>query len=127
MRGSNGKAARPAVLAGVIALAGITGATTLAQADDAEAVRAGWALAVKECSSCHVIAAPPISNHTHPPVGPSFEVIAKGTKSTPEALRAFLLSTHSNISHPGAMPRPPLTEDQIRLIAAYMSSLRAGR
>lgn len=128
MRLSKRIPARGTILVGMVLLASAKpGASTPAQADDAKAIRAGWELAVKECSPCHVVATPPIPDHTRPPVGPSFEEIAKGSKAAPEALRVFLLSTHTNISHPGAMPRPALTEDQIRLISAYVSSLREGK
>ena len=41
-------------------------------------------------------------------------------------MRNFLRSTHSNISHPSAMPNPELTEQQIDDIAAYIASLRTA-
>ncbi|WP_445730591.1 hypothetical protein [Methylocystis sp. IM2] len=56
--------------------------------------------------------------------GPSFTEIANGSKATHESLRVFLLTTHSNIAHPGGMPHPTLTEKQIWQIAAYLASLR---
>ena len=69
----------------------------------------------------------PIQQQAPPPSGPSLEEIAKGSKAAPEALRIFLLSTQSNVGHPGSMPNPKLTEDQIRLISAYLSSLRNAK
>jgi mono/diheme cytochrome c family protein len=105
----------------MIIVASVTFASTPGQADDA-AARAGQELAQKKCSPCHVIT-PSGQSQTHSGA-PSFEEIAAGSKRTREALRAFLLSTNSNVSHPGGMPAPRLTEDQIDLIFAYLSSLR---
>ena len=47
--------------------------------------------------------------------------------SRPVTLLAFLRSTHSNVSHPGAMPNPGLTEQQIDQISAYLGSLRTTK
>ena len=93
-------------------------------ADDARNIREGKELAMTVCSPCHVIAPQPSQQPAPPPPGPSFEEIAKGSKASPETLRIFLLSTQSNVGHPGGMPNPKLTEAQIRLISAYLSSLR---
>ncbi len=60
-------------------------------------------------------------------VGPSFAKIAKGPHATPDSLRDFLRSTHSDVSHPSAMPSPELTEQQIDDIAAYIASLRPAK
>lgn len=95
-----------------------------ADADNAKDIRAGEALAMKACLPCHVIPSHPSQQQASPPSGPPFEEIAKGSKAAPEALRVFLLSTRSNVSHPGAMPNPGLTEDEIPLISAYLASLR---
>lgn len=59
--------------------------------------------------------------------GRSFQEIAKGDKAAPDALWAFLKTAHNSISHPGNMPSQELTEQQIRLIYAYVSSLRAAQ
>jgi mono/diheme cytochrome c family protein len=72
-----------------------------AWADEASEARAGQELAAKVCSPCHVVAETP---------GPPFAEIAKGERGAPEALRDFLHATHSNMSHPGAMPNPELTD-----------------
>jgi hypothetical protein len=53
--------------------------------------------------------------------------IAKGDHASPNALRNFLRSTHSDVSHPGATPNPGLTDAQIRSIAAYLSTLRGSK
>ena len=108
----------------IFAILATLGFTAFAGADNAQDVRGGKELAVRVCSPCHAMAAQPIQEQAAPPSGPSFEEIAKGTKATPEALRVFLLSTQSNVGHPGGMPNPKLTEDQIHLISAYLSSLR---
>jgi mono/diheme cytochrome c family protein len=84
-------------------------------------VQAGRELSSKTCSPCHAM---PSQASKGPASGAPFTEIAKGTKATHENLRAFLLSTHSNIAHPGGMPRLELTETQIWQIAAYLSSLR---
>ena len=89
-----------------------------AWADEASDIRAGQELASKVCSPCHVVAERP---------GPTFTEIAKGEHAAPDTLLAFLRSTHSNVSHPGAMPNPGLTERQIDQISAYLGSLRATK
>jgi mono/diheme cytochrome c family protein len=111
----------------ICAILAALGLTTLAAADNAKDVQAGKDLAIKACSPCHAINAKSTPERAPRPAGASFEEIAKGSKATPEALRVFLLSTHSSVSHPGAMPSPALTEDQIRLISAYVSSLRSAK
>ena len=108
----------------ILATFGVTGHAAAYTPTD---VQAGKELAMKACSSCHAINSQRNPEQAPQPSGPSFAEIAKGTKATAEALRVFLLSTHSSVSHPGAMPSPSLTEDQIHLISAYVSSLRNAR
>ena len=112
------------LLAGVVA-GGVALAVSTAQSEEADAVRAGEKLAEKMCASCHAMT--PRSPGAAPLAGPSFADISKGSKSAPEIFRPFLLSTHSTVSHPDAMPRPVLTEEEIRLIFAYLSSLRGEK
>ncbi len=90
----------------------------VAWADDASDIRAGQDLAAKVCSPCHAVAGPP---------GLSFAEIAKGTHVAPDALRALLTSTQSDVSHPYAMPNPELTERQIEEISAYLGRLRGAK
>jgi mono/diheme cytochrome c family protein len=111
-------------LRSIIALAGIASACTLAQAEEAAAVRAGRQLAQEKCSPCHAVTR---SQGKPDSAAPSFEEIAASPKMTPDALRAHLASTNSSVRHPGGMPAQSLTEDQIDQIFAYLSSLRAGR
>ena len=87
-------------------------------AQEASEIRAGQELATKLCSQCHVVAERP---------GPSFAEIARGEHAAPDALLAFLRSTHSDVSHPGAMPNLELPEKQIDQISAYLASLRATK
>ena len=87
-------------------------------AQDADDVRAGRELATKMCSQCHAVAAPP---------GPSFKDIAKSDFSSPASLENFMRSTHSNVSHPGGMPNLNLTDEQTRMISAYIRSLKQQR
>jgi mono/diheme cytochrome c family protein len=89
-----------------------------ARAEDQNDARSGEQLAQKLCSSCHLVERLP---------GPSFMDIARGDHASPDALRNFLRSTHSDVSHPGAMPNPGLSDEQIRAIAAYLSTLRGPK
>lgn len=110
-----------ALRAGRLSLAALAFAAWLASgfasADESADARAGQELAIKACSPCHVVSAP---------TGPSFADIAKGQHAEPEALRDFMRSTHSDVSHPGAMPTPELTDGQIEEIAAYLATLRGS-
>jgi mono/diheme cytochrome c family protein len=87
-------------------------------ADEASQVKAGQELAEKICSPCHAVSEK---------VGSPFPDIAKGDHATPTALRDFLRTTHANVSHPGAMPNPELTEQEIDELAAYIGSLRPSK
>ena len=82
-----------------LAIAAAVGTCAASWADEASDSRAGEELAAKVCSPCHVVAKRS---------GPPFAEIAKGSKTSPEALRAFLSSTHADVSHPGAMPNMAL-------------------
>jgi mono/diheme cytochrome c family protein len=106
-----------------VALATMLAFSTVKAEYDERDVRAGEQLAIKACSPCHAIPSESAQEGPHRS-GPPFSEIAKGSKARHEPLRTFLLSTHSNVGHPGAMPSPELTEQQIWQIAAYLSSLR---
>ncbi len=109
---------RVGLLGTSLAIAVSIGIYTGALAGDASDIRAGQELAAKVCSPCHVISERP---------GPSFAEIANGGHADPEALLAFLRSTHSDVSHPGAMPNLELTDRQIEQISAYLRNLRAAK
>lgn len=111
-------ARRASSLGAIVAVGAAIGVSAWARADEASDIRAGQELAARVCSPCHVIA---------PSAGPSFAEIANGDKAAPESLRAFLRSVHISMSHPGAMPNPELTEQQIRQISAYIATLRTAK
>jgi mono/diheme cytochrome c family protein len=96
-----------------------------AWADDLNDVQAGRELAVEKCSSCH--ADNPVTGGPAGSAGRSLATIAKSDKAAPDSLPAFLRSAHNSVSHPGNMPNPELTEQQIRLISAYLVFLRASQ
>lgn len=79
------------------------------------------------CASCHVVAADQEQAPILKPPIMSFEEIAQQPKTDVSSLQGFLSSTHSNVSHPAAMPNPQLTADQIRDVVAYILSLRGKR
>ena len=89
-----------------------------AGAEDAKDVRAGQELALRVCSPCHIVAQPS---------GPTFAEIAKGSHASLEALRTFLRTSHSSVSHPATMPHLDLTAEQIRLISDDLASLREAK
>ena len=107
-----------ATLTRTFAIAAALGMGAAAWADETSDTRVGQDLASKACSPCHAVAGPP---------GLSFAEIAKGTHAAPDALRALLTSTQSDVSHPYAMPNPELTERQIDEISAYLGSLRGAK
>jgi mono/diheme cytochrome c family protein len=95
-----------------------------AVAFDARDVETGRELSLRTCSPCHAPPSQAYKKPASPSTGAPLSEIARGSKATQENLRIFLLSTHSNIAHPGGMPRLELTETEIRQIAAYLSALR---
>jgi mono/diheme cytochrome c family protein len=127
MRAEREFSLRQSVDLAVFSIVAMLGCMASACADSAQDVRKGNELAVRFCSPCHLVSSQAGQDHARAPSGASFEQIAKGSKAGPEALRILLLSTQSNVSHPGGMPNPKLTEDQIRLISAYISSLRDAK
>ncbi|HVX79046.1 MAG TPA: hypothetical protein VHB49_23160 [Bradyrhizobium sp.] len=88
-------------------------------ADDAQN---GHSLSLLICSSCHVVGPDQLIDPILEPPAPSFEAISR--RSSPEAIRTFLTTTHRNISNPAGMPNPELFDFQIRQVQAYISSLR---
>ncbi len=114
----------------VVIVAGVTAfcLPALAGPYDVQDVQAGKQLAITVCSPCHYVSSESTRKRTSLPPGAPFSDIAKGSKGTHENLRTFLLSTQSNVRHPGAMPFLGLTDQQIWQIAAYLASLRdAGK
>jgi mono/diheme cytochrome c family protein len=82
----------------------------------ADEVKDGAALADRLCAQCHVVSRE---------VGPAFIDIAEGPHASRGALSDFLRSTHSDVSHPNAMPAPELSPHEVDSLAAYIASLRA--
>jgi mono/diheme cytochrome c family protein len=108
---------------GVFAVIGPCG---WASADEADDVRAGKELAARACAPCHAMPSAAAEGQSPGPPRRSFQEIARSDKAAPDSLWSFLKTTHNSISHPGNMPSPELTEQQIRLIYAYIASLRAA-
>jgi cytochrome c551/c552 len=112
MIGGTGAANRGRAFGAALAFAAALAAPALAdQAKDGEA------LADRLCGRCHVVSQQ---------VGPAFVDIAKGAHASRDALRDFLRGTHSDVSHPNAMPAPELSEQQIDVLAAYIASLHGA-
>jgi mono/diheme cytochrome c family protein len=109
---------RKTMIGAVLAIATMSDQWARCWAQEVKDVRAGYELASKICSPCHVIG---------PSAGPSFMDIAKGDYHSAAPLENLLRSTHSNVSHPGGMPNIRLTEEQMRTISAYIASLREAR
>jgi len=91
----------------------------------ADDVRQGHQVAVTVCAICHVAAAdqPPNMPIRHPP-GPSFVSIAQRDDISADSLRHFLTTTHAGIDNPYGMPKPELTDFQVKQVVAYLLSLR---
>lgn len=114
-------------LRALVALLATLACSTWARADDGDNVRMGKELAAKLCSRCHAMPSEPGGVRPLGISGRSFEKIAKGNKAAPGALRDFLRTAHNSVSHPGNMPNPELTDQQIQLISDYIASLRTPK
>jgi mono/diheme cytochrome c family protein len=78
----------------------------------------GRALALRECSECHVVEGPPRS--ATDPI-PAFVTIANGAEGTVMALRAFLRDMHPS------MPDIMLGREEEDDVIAYILTLRDRR
>lgn len=87
-------------------------------------VQQGHRLAVLICANCHVAASDQRFDPILRPPAPSFDSIAQRNTTTVDSLRAFLSSTHRDLSTPEGMPNPQLMDFQVRQVAAYLLSLR---
>ena len=118
--------ARRARLLVVFAVVGaIFGFLGLANADEASDARAGKDLARQVCSPCHAMPSQAPASQSPDLKARSFLEIARGSKAAPDQLWTFLKTAHNSIAHPGNMPRQELTEQQIRMLYAYIATLRA--
>jgi cytochrome c1 len=87
-------------------------------------VQQGHHLAMLICANCHVAASDQRFDPILRPPAPSFQSIAQRSTTTSDSLRAFLTSTHRDISEPEGMPNPQLLDYQVRQVMAYLMSLR---
>lgn len=99
----------------------------MAQSPTKADVRAGEALALGICSTCHVVA----PNQTTPPAfkeaTKSFQDIANDPATTAAKVRRFITTTHWDYqSVPMTMPDPNLLDDEADQVSAYILSLRSG-
>jgi len=116
--------ARQVRLAVAVLVGGLmVGGGSPAIADNDADILAGKEIAAKACLPCHAVAPLGSADQQMGMAGPSFAEIAKGKIAAPDSLHAFLSSTDSSVGHPGSMPRPKLTDEQIRLLGAYIVSL----
>ena len=107
---------------------GACSALATAQAQQASSlsddVQNGHYLAVLICSNCHVASPDQSIEPVLQPLAPSLESIAKRSTTSSDTIRAFLATTHRNISNPAGMPTPELLDFQTRQVVAYVLSLR---
>lgn len=110
------------IAAGIV-VASPAGATDAGQSPTA-LVAAGHAFSLKVCWACHVVATDQIQKPilSHP--APSFLVIAQKSDLTDATLRHFLASHTKMLSNNDGTPNPPLLDDQINEVAAYIESLK---
>ena len=106
---------RRGLVSAILIIGALSSLAARCLAEEMKDIAAGHDVASRMCSQCHLIGPLP---------GPPFMDIAKSEYGAPASLESFLRSTHSDISHPGGMPRMQLSADQIRAIAAYIKSLR---
>lgn len=114
-------------LAFLLALAGGPSAAQAQdpQAQDAQAVAAGHALALKVCAACHVVgpdqATPPQMN----PPAPNFVEVAGRPNVTGPFLRDFLAKPHGGTRALSAMPGFLIPGPEADAVIAYLLSLKA--
>jgi mono/diheme cytochrome c family protein len=109
----------------LVAIGALVGLAAHAQDTSSGAdVRAGRALSLQVCTTCHVVLPDQDMVPILRPPAPSFRSIANQRGTTEESVRRFLTETHTRLSRPGSMPSPGLTEDQVREVAAFLMSLR---
>jgi len=103
---------------------GIVSGAASAQDTVTDDVQQGHRLAIIICSNCHIAARDqPFQPILRPPAPPFESIVQRGTINA-DSVRAFLTSTHRDISNPGGMPNPQLLDFQINQVTAYLLSLR---
>lgn len=118
-------ARRARLLVGFAVVGAIFGSLGLANADEASDARAGRDLARQACSPCHAVPSEAAEGQSPGLNARSFLEIARGSKAAPDKLWTFLKTAHNSVAHPGNMPRQELTDQQIRILYAYIATLRA--
>lgn len=108
----------------VVAACSSLGSARGQQAASDDIILKGHYLAVLMCSTCHVIGPDQSIEPVLQPPAPSFKSLAKRSTTSSDTLRAFLTTTHRNISDPMGMPNPELLDFQTRQVVAYVLSLR---
>jgi mono/diheme cytochrome c family protein len=103
-------------VARIIAAAALALVALPAGAQESADRSAGHDLAVRWCSSCHVV--DPGQQHQGSDAVPTFAAIAAMNSTTATSLRAFLATPHAR------MPDYKLTGDDITNVSAYILSLR---
>jgi hypothetical protein len=104
MTDQSSKQRRRTLICAILAIATTHDQWTRSWAQDVKNVHAGYELASKVCSPCHVVAPLP---------APSFMDIAKSQYGSLAPLESLLRSTHSDVSHPGGMPNISLSENKL--------------
>jgi mono/diheme cytochrome c family protein len=112
------------VSAWLVAVGFVASSACAQQASVADDVREGHRLAILICSYCHVAAADQADKPILQPPGPPFASIARRKDVSADSLRAFLTTTHRDLSRPQGMPNPELLDFQVKQVAAYILSLR---
>ncbi len=103
-------------LARIIAMAALALVALPAGAQESGDRFAGHELAVRWCSSCHVV--DPGQQRQGSDVVPTFAAIAAMKSTTAASLQVFLATPH------GRMPDYTLSRDDIANVSAYILSLR---
>jgi len=108
----------------VVACSALAAAQSPQAAGSSDDVENGRHLAALICSNCHVAGPDQLVEPILRPPAPSFEAIARRSSTSSDTVRAFLATTHRNISNPAGMPNPELIDYQVRQVTAYLLSLR---
>ena len=119
MTDQSSKQRRRTLVGAILAIAATSDQWTRCWAQEVKDVHAGYELASKVCSPCHVVAPLP---------GPFFH----GYRKEPIWLASATLKIScdrltATLVTPGGMPNISLSGEQIRTISAYIGSLREAR
>jgi mono/diheme cytochrome c family protein len=90
---------------------------------NAEDVQKGHELAIHICAVCHAAAPDQPAQPIMRPPAPSFASIVQKKTFDAESLTRFLKTTHRGLDNPLGMPKPELSDYQIKQLVAYFLSL----